>query len=149
MNISQATNKQKIILSTTWIFYLFNILYADVLTLMEGMSTKADEGITDTVAILLTPEMLLIAAVLLETAFVMIILSRVLKYSANRRLNITFGALHTAAVTGSLFVATPAIYYVFFATIEITTSLFIVWYAWTWSEAENTSIEQNLQEEVN
>ena len=76
-------------------------------------------------------------AVLMETAIAMVLLSRVLKHSANRWANIVFGALHTAAVAWSLFSGTPpAPYYVFFAAVEIACTLFIIAYAWTWRSPE-------------
>ncbi len=75
-------------------------------------------------------------AVLMETAIAMVLLSRVLKYRANRWANIIAGIIHTAAVFLSLFVGTPALYYIFFATIEIACTLFIVWYAWKWPKQE-------------
>ncbi|WP_421897872.1 DUF6326 family protein [Marinoscillum sp.] len=31
-------------------------------------------------------------------------------------------------------------HYVFFATIEIATTLFIVWYAWRWVDSEATEV---------
>ncbi|NQY63155.1 MAG: hypothetical protein HRT38_05385 [Alteromonadaceae bacterium] len=141
---NKMNNDRKVILSFVWIFYIFNILYADVLTLMEGMSSQSSEDLTtEVVAMLLTPEMLLGAAILLETAMVMVVLSRILKYKANRRANITVGVLQTASVSVSLFVGEPAIYYMFFATVEILTSLFIVWYAWGWSNPEVDSVISN------
>jgi hypothetical protein len=75
---------------------------------------------------------LLGAAVLVETAIAMVLLSRVLKYRANRLANIIVGIIDTVAVLASLLVATPAVYYAFFATIEIATTMVIVCYAWTW-----------------
>ncbi len=62
----------------------------------------------------------------------MVLLSRVLKYRANRWANIIVGAINTVAVLASFLVATPALYYAFFATIEIATTLTIIWYAWAW-----------------
>jgi uncharacterized protein DUF6326 len=72
------------------------------------------------------------AAVLVETAIPMVLLSRVSKYKANRWANIVVGAINTVAVLASLLVATPALYYLFFAVIEIATTLTVIWYAWTW-----------------
>jgi hypothetical protein len=74
----------------------------------------------------------------METAMLMIPLSRVLNYGANRWANIAAGILHTAAVAASLFVpgTTPASYYLFFAVIEIVTTLGIVRCAWKWRSPE-------------
>jgi TRAP-type C4-dicarboxylate transport system permease small subunit len=110
-------------------------MYADILTLMDPTVLK--EMITGTVGGLeMTQGFLLGAAILMETAIVMVVLSRVLKYRANRWANIISGIIHTAAVFLSLFVGTPAMYYTFFATIEIACTLLIVWYAWKWVNPE-------------
>jgi hypothetical protein len=76
------------------------------------------------------------AAVLMETAIVMIPLSRILKQPPNRWANIVVGVAHTLAVVVSLFVAKPASYYVFFACVEIVSTSVIVGYAWTWPKLE-------------
>lgn len=68
----------------------------------------------------------------METSIAMVLLSRVLKYRANRWANIIVGIINTIAVLASLLVATPALYYAFFGVIEIATTLTIIWYAWTW-----------------
>jgi hypothetical protein len=85
----------------------------------------------------ITQGFLLGSAVLIETAIAMVVLSRVLEYKANRWTNIAIGALHTAAVILSLNVGgtTPALYYMFFATIEIACTALIVWSAWRWKPA--------------
>ena len=133
----QKTNEidMKVKLSTLWIFVMFNYIYADILTLMDPAVLK--EIVTGTVGGLeMTQGFLLGAAILMETAIVMVVLSRVLKYRANRWANIIAGIIHTAAVFLSLFVGTPAMYYTFFATIEIACTLLIVWYAWKWINPE-------------
>ena len=133
----QKTNEidMKVKLSTLWIFVMFNYIYADILTLMDPAVLK--EIMTGTVGGLeMTQGFMLGAAILMETAIVMVVLSRVLKYRANRWANIIVGVIHTAAVFLSLFVGTPAMYYTFFATIEIACTLLIVWYAWKWVNPE-------------
>jgi hypothetical protein len=69
----------------------------------------------------------------------MVLLSRVLKYGANRWANIIVGIINTAAVSLSLFATgiTPTLYYMFFSAIEIPCTLFIVWYAWKWPNPED------------
>jgi hypothetical protein len=126
---------RKVILSTLWIFAMFNYLYADVVTLMDPAGLKIImSGYVGSMQI--TPGFLLGAAVLMETAMAMVLLSRVLKYRANRWANIITGIIHTAAVSLSMFTGTPAIYYIFFAAIEIPCTLFIIWYAWQWRNSE-------------
>lgn len=127
-------------LSTLWVFAVFNYLYADVITLMDpAILTQIMTGRVGPVQ--LTPSFLLGAAILIETAIAMVVLSRVLRYRANRWVNIIIGALHTAAVALSLFIGgtTPALYYMFFGTIEIACTLLIIWYAWRWKQAAATT----------
>lgn len=126
---------RKVLLSTLWIFAMFNYLYADVMTLMDSSVLK--ELMTGYAGGLqITQGFLLGAAVLMETAIVMVLLSRILKYKANRWANIIAGIIHTIAVLLSMFVGTPTLYYVFFGTIEVTCTLFIVWLAWRWRNPE-------------
>jgi hypothetical protein len=115
------TRDRRVMFFTLWIFASLNFIYADVVTLFDkSVVTNISQGT------------LLAFAVLVETAFAMVLLSRVLKYRANRWANIIVGAVNTVAVIASLLVTTPALYYLFFAIIEIATTLLIIWYAWTW-----------------
>jgi len=108
-------------LFTLWIFVTFNYVYADVVTLFDkSVTTNLSQGA------------LLAAAILVETSIAMVLLSRLLKYRANRLANIIVGALNTVAILVSLLVATPALYYIFFAVIEIASTSLIVWYAVKW-----------------
>lgn len=125
---------RKVILSTLWIFAVLNYLYADVFSLFfnptaqqEALAITAGSGFA-----------VLVFAVLLETAMAMVLLSRVLKYGANRWANILAGVLHTLLVAWSLTGEAPEPFYAFFATIEIACTLFIVWYAWKWTGLEDS-----------
>ena len=142
MNTNEKNDEmmdRKVILSTLWIFAIFNYIYADILTFYEpGVLGELMTGSVG--GIKFTQGFLLVAAVLMETAIVMVLLSRVLKYRANRRANIIAGVIHTLAVSGSMFIgSTPSLHYMFFGTIEIITTLFIVWYAWTWANPEGST----------
>jgi Family of unknown function (DUF6326) len=121
---------RKVTLSTLWIFAVLNYIYADVFTAMDPL--------TDNGSVHMTHGLMLGAAVLMETAIVMIPLSRILKYRVNRWANIVAGAIHTAAVILSLFVGrtVPPSYYVFFASVEIVSTSVIVCYAWKWPNLE-------------
>ena len=134
-NLFADLKDRKVILSTLWIFALFNYIYADILTIYEpGM---LEELMTGSVGgIQFSQVFLLGAAVLMETAIAMVLLSRVLKYRVNRLANIIAGAIHTTSVFLSMFVGTPALFYMFFGTIEMVCTLFIIWYAWTWPNPE-------------
>ena len=116
--------------STLWIFYMFNILYADVLNLMGHAQVESSEEL----AAVLSPEMLLTGAFIIETSMVMIFLSRILKHSINRWANIGVSIFQALVLCGALFTGTPTIYYMFFVIVELVTLLYIIWYAWTWSQ---------------
>ena len=121
----RETIDSKSLLSTLWIFALLNYLYADFVSLlvnpaMQNMAKAMTEGVV------------LAWAVVMETAIVMVLLSRILAYGANRWANIVVGVLHTATVAWSLSRGVPQLYYIFFAVVEMACTMFIVWYAWRW-----------------
>ncbi len=139
MKASQETTKmedRRGVLSTLWIFAMFNYLYADVYTLFFNPVLRPESwrqlmaGYAGGIQI--TQGFVLVTAILMETAIAMVLLSRVLDYGANRWANIVSGAFHTAFVSWSLIGQAPTLFYAFFAAIEICCTLFIVGYAWKW-----------------
>lgn len=127
---------RKTVLSALWAFVLFNYVYADVYTLTFNPVLRPESWKQflsgNAGGVQLTESFVLITAVLMETAIAMVLLSRILNYSANRWTNVAFGAFHTLFVAWSLLGETPPIYYLFFAAVEIVCTLFIAWYAWQW-----------------
>lgn len=73
---------------------------------------------------------------MIEISRVMIILSRILKYRANRWANIIAGVFLSVVELVTLFVKTPTLAYVFFSVILVATSVVIAWYAWRWPNTE-------------
>lgn len=131
MNGKVAIKDRKTLLSTLWIFVTLNYLYADVLVLLGDVGPTIPEEV-ELVSALSSPDMLLVAAIYLEIAMVMAVLSLVLKYAMNRWANIIIATVQSLGATASLFVMTPPVFYVFFVAVEVITLLFIVRYAWTW-----------------
>lgn len=129
-----ATTDMRVTLPLLWVFYVLNILYADVFNLMGETATTTAEN-AEIVETLLSPEMLLGAAIFLEMAMAMVILSRFLGHRLNRWANMVVATLHVLGVSASLFVGTPAMSYVFFVIVEIATLVYIVWCAWNWNDA--------------
>mgnify|MGYP001397527957 CR=1 FL=1 len=121
---------KKVLLSTLWIFVMFNYLYCDVLTLTDPIKQVGPQ---------LTQGFLLGASILMEIPIAMVLLSRILKYKANRWANIIAGTIMVAVQILTLFIGIPTIYYVFFSIIEIACVLFIVWTAWKWKNPENVT----------
>ena len=126
----------KVLLSTLWIFLTANYIYCDVISHMDPAFIK--ELITGTIgSIQVTQGFLLTAAIMIEIPIAMIILSRVLKYRANRWANIIAGAIMAAIQVGTMGMGTPpTLHYLFYSAIEIACLLFIVWYAWKWRNPE-------------
>lgn len=127
----------KVLLSTLWIFVMFNYLYCDVVGLMDPVLLT--QFITGKVGgMQITQGFLLGASILMEIPIAMVLLSRVLQYKSNRIVNIIAGTIMTAVQISSLFVgSSPTMYYIFFSTIEISCTAFIVWYAWQWTNPES------------
>jgi hypothetical protein len=120
------------ILSSLWIFAMFNYLYADVMACMDSRLLAGFlAGNANGLAI--TPTFLLFGALLMETAMVMVVLPRILPRKINRIVNIVAGALHTVAVSASLFVGSgPAPYYAFCVAFEIPATILVIILAVTW-----------------
>jgi len=138
MDIDKTTiaMDRKVLLSTIWIFVAFNYLYCDVVSLMDSELLK--QYLTGRVnGMEFSQGFLLGAAILVEIPIAMVLLSRVLKYRFNRWANIIAGVIMTLVQAASLFAGTPAMYYVFFSVIEITSTILIVWFAWNWHNAED------------
>ena len=124
---------RKVLLSTIWIFATFNYLYCDVLSLMDAGLLK--QYLTGKVnGMEFSQGFLLGAAILVEIPIAMVLLSRVLKYRANRRANIIAGVVMTLVQAVSLFAGTPSMYYVFCSVLEIASTVLIVWFAWNWHD---------------
>jgi len=131
MQTSQKGADGAAVISSAWVFVVLNYLYADVIILMSGHGPSTAQE-AELVAALSTPGMFLVAAIYLQTAMVMIILSRLLKYGVNRWLNIIVATLQASGAIASLLVVTNAGFYIFFVVCEVLALGFIVLYAWRW-----------------
>jgi len=135
MNATKTTTEmkdKKVMLSTLWLFAMLNYTYGDVVTLMDPVKHGS---------IQLTQGFLLGASIFQEIPIAMVLLSRILKYRANRWANIIAGTIMTVALIVTLFVAVPTLHYVFFSIIEIACTAFIVWYAWRWPNPEARGVD--------
>ena len=136
MNSEKKTDKMnvKVKLSILWIVVMFNMLFADVLTLF--IPEHLEEIITRSTPVQITEELMLVMAIIIEIPIAMIFLSRVLKYRANRWANIIAGVITIlfVVVGGSL-----VLHYIFFAAIEVVCLSLIIGYAWKWPKQEGQS----------
>ena len=136
MNSNNKTTQEdmKAKLSTLWIFLMFNMVFADIFSFMyPGSLQQILTGIVDGTQI--TPEFLLIAAIVTEIPIAMVFLSRLLKYGVNRWVNIIGGVITIlwVIVGGSWSTLT----YIFLTTIEVVCALGIIWMAWKWRNPES------------
>jgi hypothetical protein len=140
MNTNKMTTElkdTKILLVLLWVFLSVNFIYADQLgSLVPGVLEETMSGYVAGGTVQITPVFLLGTAILLEIPFLMIVLSWVLKYRANRWANIIAGTIMAVIQIGSLFITTPALFYIFFSIVEIAGLLLIIWIAWKWSNPE-------------
>jgi len=133
---------KKVLLSTLWIFVTVNYIFCDVFTLYYAPDLNqfltGRAGDTE-----LTQSFLLTFAIIMEFAMIMIVLSRVLKYSLNRWFNIIVGMAFTLIQAGSLVYDDYTMHYLFFSIVEISTTMFITWAAWNWRNPEAFEMRQN------
>lgn len=114
---------RNVLLSTIWVFVLFNMIYADIITMLTPGWLERVDSYSKT----FTWHTLVAFSILLEIPIVMTFLSRVLNPKANRW-------VHAIAVPISiLFVVLGGStfpHYIFFATIEVVAMSLTVWLAW-------------------
>ena len=124
--------EHKSLLSTLWAFVLVNMIYADIL----GMLRPGYLDFLDQISQQLTGSMVLLLAVLMEVAIAMILLSRVLAYKANRRTHFIAIPLTILWVVVPAFISatgeTTPLSYIFFASVEVVTMVFMFGYVWQW-----------------
>jgi Family of unknown function (DUF6326) len=129
---------KKVLLSTLWIFVTLNYLYCDLMALMDSNLLK--QYLTGSVnGMSMNENFLLAAALLMEIPIVMILLSRVLKYKANKWANIIAASIMTVVQLSTLFVGSPTKYYLFCSIIEITITSFIALYAFKWINTDSST----------
>ena len=136
MNSEKKTDKMNVKekMSVLWIVVMFNMLFADVLTLF--IPEHLEEILTRSTPVQLTQELMLVMAIIIEIPIAMIFLSRVLKYRSNRWANIIAGVITILFVVGG---GSLVLHYIFFATIEVVCLSLIIGYAWKWPKQEGQS----------
>ena len=135
--VKSAKMNTRILLSLLWVFYTVNFMYCDTLLKLEpGVLEWILKGYTADGTVKITAGFLLGTAMMFEIPFLMIVLSWILKYRANRWANIIAATLFIVAQIGSLFLGVPSPMYIFYSTIEIAALILIVWNAWKWHNPE-------------
>jgi len=117
-------------ISTLWIVVMINMAFADILSFMlpeslQQMLTGEVDGVV------ITPMFMLVAAILIEVGILMIYLTRALSVRASRIANLGAVVLTILFIVGGGSL-TP--HYIFIASVEVLTLLYIAYLAWTWRE---------------
>ena len=121
-------------LSVLWLFATLNYIYADVFFCIDVLGSKKGS----IPVIHFSPGAWLVIAILMEIPIAMVLVSRVLKPTANRWANVVAGIIETAAVLLAQFILPifsitgTTSYYLFFGALEAVCTSLIVWYAWRW-----------------
>lgn len=132
-----STNKTigidiKPLLSTLWIFVLFNIIFRDIHDLFRpGFLEEMMTGIVNGNQI--TDEVLLMGGIIMEIPISMVLLSRILNYRLNRWANMFAGGISIAVVISN---GTKDLDDIFFVIVEVISLLLIVFLAWKWQKQE-------------
>ena len=120
----------KTLLSTLWIFVLFNMIFRDLHEFgRPGFLEEIMTGIVNGVQI--TEELMLLGGIMAEVPISMVLLSRVLKYRVNRWANIIAGATTIAFVINN---GVKDLDDIFFTAIEVVALILIVWCAGKWKK---------------
>lgn len=125
-------------ISTLWIVIMFNMAFADILgfidpSTMSEIAAATTEGVSfgNVEGVVITPTLLLVAAVFIEVAILMIYFSKTLQWQANRIANFVASAVTAIFIVGG---GSLQPHYMFFASIELVCLGFIVALAWGGTE---------------
>ena len=119
----------KVKLSTLWIVVMMNMIYADIFSIIVELVNRDTLNIPGDVKMVMA-----VAAIVTNIPILMIFLSRVLKYKANRRANIISGILTIIYVVGG---GDLNPHYIIVATLEVSLLLIIIVNSWKWTNSEN------------
>jgi hypothetical protein len=137
MTQSQVTqgksgDQMPMLLSKLWVFLSLNYILCDLLSNME---TAVIRGLFEgnIAGIPMTAGFLLLAGISLEIPFLMVVLSAVLPYKANRGINIGAAILMILYQLASFFAGSDTtLHYIFFSAMEILGNLVILALATRW-----------------
>ena len=117
---------RRALLPLLWMFVLLNMIYADILSLMDPASPirRIMAGVAR------VPGGLLAGAILMETSIAMVLLSRLLPRRANRFANIVAVVINIPAVL----LGGRGAYYYFFAGVETLGMIAILFLVIRWPE---------------
>ena len=120
------------LLSKLWVFLSLNYILCDLLSNMEMAVIRGlFEG--NIAGVPMTQGFLLLAGISLEIPILMLVLSTILPYKANRIVNICAGSLMIIYQLGSFFAGSDVtLHYLFFSIVEILGNALIIVLALRW-----------------
>lgn len=122
---------KRVLFSTLWVFVTFNYLYCDLIGLMDANLLK--QYLSGNVeGLVMNETFLLYAGILMEIPISMILFSRLLSDKINAWFNLVAGGIKTLVMVLTLFMGSATVYYLFFATMEICTTVIICMLAIRW-----------------
>jgi len=128
----KQSERLPMLLSKVWVFLSLNYILSDLLSNME-MSVIRGLFEGNIAGVPMTQAFLLLAGVSLEIPILMVVLSTILPYKANRIMNIGAGILMIIYQLGSFFVGSDiTLHYMFFSVLEIFGNASIVVLAFRW-----------------
>jgi len=133
INLQEKSSEQLPgLLSKLWVFLSLNYILCDLLSNMEMAVIRGlFEG--NIAGVPMTQGFLLLAGVSLEIPILMLVLSTILPYRANRIVNVCAAALMIIYQLGSFFVGSDVtLHYMFFSIVEILGNATIIVLALRW-----------------
>ena len=121
----------KIKLSALWAAVMFCYIYGDIFRLFQHGELQAmlDGKMW---GLPVTQGLLVGTSAFIAIPSIMVFLSLVLRPGLNRWANILFGVIYTGTMLYTMMYSGAWAFYIFLGFIEITLTVLIVWYAWTW-----------------
>lgn len=132
MNIFSWEEDRRQLLSLLWIYLTVNYIYCDVFTLHLAAYLEAFLG-GDVGGMKITEEFLLAFSIVMQIPMIMIVLSRLLTFKANKYLNIGAGII-TTSIQAYTVTMGGTLHYMFFSFFEVCTGLLIIYLALTWTQ---------------
>jgi len=129
-NQKLITLETKALLSTLWIFVLLNMIFRDIHEIVTPRFLT--EAMSGTYGAQVTDELLLVGGIMVEIVIIMVILTRVLAYRANRWVNVIIGAVTIALIIYNGVTMGMDLDDMFFAAVQIVALAFVIWTAWNW-----------------
>ena len=128
----KQSERLPMLLSKLWVFLSLNYILCD---LISNMEMSVIRGLFDgnIAGIPMTAGFLLFAGISLEIPILMIVLSTILPYKANKIMNIGAGILMIIYQLGSFFAGSDVtLHYMFFSAVEILGNASIIVLALKW-----------------